>query len=364
MASLSGRGSADPQYAQWLVAMVAGPIEVVEAAPAEEVGPRRRRAQSTVDWEARRAGAAAQEQEILREMGATATGGPPQGLVSLEELEGRPSAAELQRDRRTRGREQEVRREVSCKRATPRRYVEWSCAIDGLAARASALRAKWSLAQKLFEADPGALSAALAKRSLVGSDFAPAIAALYVERNPAAQAEIVSQLGDALLDGPSDNTGGVPRLRALVAALSRIGGEAAADALYLGLVGPIAEQPAAVATRGMPGMVMMDTGMSMGPGVRSSGPDRSGIAAYIARALGALGRDDLLGKALNAQGHEFFNAGATTVQMAVLEGLAYLPAERDPLQQLERLIRLASTPTVRAATGRAMVKAMRNLAAQ
>ena len=81
-------------------------------------------------------------------------------------------------------------------------------------------------------------------------------------------------------------------------------------------------------------------------------------ALSIARALGGMGRSSLLRDALNAPGRLFFDSNSTAVQMAALEGMAFLPNQREAVALLAELLALASTAELREATGNAIVKAL------
>ena len=86
------------------------------------------------------------------------------------------------------------------------------------------------------------------------------------------------------------------------------------------------------------------------------------VAAYAARSLGTMGRDDLLQAALNAQGHRFFRNSPTAVQKAALTGMAYLPADRNPVRLLDGLLGQATTTELREAAAKAIVTALRRAA--
>ena len=144
--------------------------------------------------------------------------------------------------------------------------------------------------------------------------------------------------------------------RAAVDALRKIGGQPAADALYNGLAGPqVAAMPAGM---GMPpGMIppVPDYALRMVQASRAANADP--VPVFIARALGSLGRDDLLRSALNAQDRRYFQADATSVQAAALSGMAYLPATSDPMAKLAELVRAANVEALRRAAVDALVTA-------
>ena len=87
------------------------------------------------------------------------------------------------------------------------------------------------------------------------------------------------------------------------------------------------------------------------------------VARYAAKALGTLGRLDLLKQALDASGYESFVKNPMSVQKAALEGMAFLPADRDPLKVLGDLLKLANSAELRRAAADAMVTAIQVMGA-
>lgn len=288
--------------------------------------------------------------------------------------------------------------EVSYDRRGARRMQPWSYSLEGLPAAAERNQRKWSLVELLLESGSTALAAAMEQEALLDyPEFGPAIAAAYVERVPGERERVVGQLspmlvgegGPAGLQVPGPGFGppvgaGVQRMpwappttlktkRAVVAALRRIGGDSIAEALFLGLVGPPVEQQVQMGAPRGPGTGRAGISAGRPTGVMGlmGAPMRAGaagtgevpVAVYIARALGTMGRADLLRQALNAPLNEFFRQDPTAVQKAALEGLAYLPADQDPVSRLADLLRLASTAELRQATSKALVTALRRMAA-
>jgi len=198
---------------------------------------------------------------------------------------------------------------------------------------------------------------------LTRSELGPAVAPQMVQQDASMRDSTVETLGELLIAGlgagaqshgpgfsPSQSSSvSVNARRAAVAALRRIGGQQAADKLYNGLVGPEATQGAA--TPYMP--IPMTRAGAHNP-----------VAAYIAKALGSMGRDDLLRKALNAPDREFFQGGPTAVQSAALGGMAYLPADSNPLDLLAGLAHEANVEALRKAAGDALETAARLIARQ
>ncbi|MFO7958408.1 MAG: hypothetical protein R6X33_15075 [Candidatus Brocadiia bacterium] len=233
-----------------------------------------------------------------------------------------------------------------------RRRVNWSYSLEDLLARLNELRTKQRLVELLLDTSGEALGQTLRRAGwLKGSVFGPEAALRYLERQPDARSEVIAQLGNMLLVGlvrTDDDSAGpgfssgengdidAETRRAAVLALRHIGGDAAAEALYIGLVGP------------------QRTGRTV-PGAGRSSP----VAVPIARALGSMGETARLRTALNARGHLFFNANPTGVQRAALSGMAYLPSEQNPLQLLGGLLRQASVEQLRNAIADAISTVVR-----
>jgi hypothetical protein len=233
-----------------------------------------------------------------------------------------------------------------------RRQVNWSYSLEDLLARLNELRTKQRLVELLLETSGEALGQTLRRAGwLKGSVFGPEAALRYLERQPDARSEVVAQLGNMLLVGlvrTDDDSAGpgfssgqdgdidAETRRAAVLALRHIGGEEAAEALYIGLVGP------------------QRTGRTM-PAAGRSSP----VAVPIARALGSMGETARLRTALNAGGHLFFQADPIGVQTAALTGMAYLPSEQDPLQLLGGLLRQASAEQLKNAVADAISTVVR-----
>ncbi|MFO8009155.1 MAG: hypothetical protein R6V05_15630, partial [Candidatus Brocadiia bacterium] len=159
-------------------------------------------------------------------------------------------------------------------------------------------------------------------------------------------AEAAEQVGGMLLAGLSMTSrgGGLTDAarRGAVVALRRMGGQDAARALYLGLVGP----PLGDAALRRAG---------------SQSLSASPVAHYIGRALGTMGEVRLLTDALNAATHEFMLANSTRTQAAALEGIAYLPAERDPVRLLQGFLQSGTSGQFQNAVGAALGRAVRRM---
>ncbi|MHC4481357.1 MAG: hypothetical protein ACYS1C_10385, partial [Planctomycetota bacterium] len=277
-----------------------------------------------------------------------------------------------------------------------RRAREWSYAIEGRQEVSARQEARWSLVDLFLKSGASAVAAAFNLESLADvPEIGPALAARCVEVAPSLQEEVVKQLGELLL-APTESrlqeeVVTVTTKRAAVSALRRIGGEQAAQALFIGLVGRLGGQEAPGAQRpagargpggrgpggppagvGPPGRV----GPPFGGGAPVSGGPRPGqapggpvaaaggaapqpLTSYIARALGSMGRDDLLQAALAAPGHAHFDSGPAAIQSAALEGMAYLPAELEPARRLEEMIEQAPSRHLRTAAAEALATVLR-----
>ena len=213
---------------------------------------------------------------------------------------------------------------------------------------------------------PGVVQAA---NLLTSSDLGPAAAPAMIKQDGSLQDSVIKQLGGLLAPAapgaaaarsganPAARTGPTTTTedarRAAVAALRQIAGQPAADALYNALVGPqVGGQPGATPVGPM-GVPMP----RMAPMLTTAGPSSDPVPVYIARALGSLGREDLLRNALKATDRKFFQDNALTVQNAALSGMAYLPAANDPLALLTGLARAATAETVRRAAADALITA-------
>jgi len=362
LANLREQRKADAPYVSWAVAMVTG-APGGTAGGIRAVRRERQRGPAGLSAEQRAAETARVQSEMEAQIRAAemadgvgleaddGLGPPPAGVMGVPEQEesGRTG-------RRTPRRTMGAREETALDRTVERRYAKWAYSITKLGAEATRMRQRWELIRELFAGRATLSSSRLSE--LADSEFGPAVAAVYAEKNAAESASIVGRLGEALLG--KVGAGDVPRMRAVVAALRRIGTEAAADALYLGLVGP---QVQAAAVPGMPPGVSEfepPPGVMVGAGAGSG--DRGAVAFYIARALGSMGRGDMLRAALSAAAHKFFRADSGAVVGAALNGMAYLPAANDPVRALQGLLRAAGPQQV-GAVSEAIVTALRNMAA-
>jgi hypothetical protein len=281
--------------------------------------------------------------------------------------------------------------EDAYERVGPHSRRRWSYTISGLRGAGQTQETQRSLSQSFFAASGRAVAAALVAEGLLARlEICPAIAAWAAEKAPEVRQEVANSLQAVLIgDRASLST-----KRAAVAALRRIGGQEGAQALFAALVGPAAQpmaapsQPGGRLAVGPPGGVgpRGQAGPRGGPGgprgpvgfpglggaaaggptreaTRQTGrPDRTRLAFYIARALGSMGRDDLLRAALNAPGNAYFQSNPLAVQGAALMGMAYLPAERNPVQILSELLEAANTPALRRYAGEAVATALRHTA--
>jgi hypothetical protein len=75
-----------------------------------------------------------------------------------------------------------------------------------------------------------------------------------------------------------------------------------------------------------------------------------------------MGQFGMLRKALNASNNTFFRENPTAVQTATLDGIAFLPADRNPLKLLEECLQTATTWELRSAAADAIQKALRLMA--
>jgi hypothetical protein len=333
------------------------------------------------------------------------TGPPPEVLARIPQgppagFRGGPTGtAGMRRGRATAA----AAPETKYNRQGVRRKATWSYDIQQLADSVAVRRRQWALVDVLLESSPSAVLAAVeAENLLSSSDLGPAIAARCLERAPSARAELMDALSVILTGqarpvageaGVAPQPSAVPgqeaplaTRRAAVMALRKLGDQEAAEVLFDGLVGPEvqeAAQPGIGIPGGPPPGVMRGpmggpprgmatggagrrTGPATGPrgpgGLAQFGPRGLPLAAYAARALGTMGRDDLLKAALNAPTRSAFTENPTEVQRAALEGMAYLPPDRNPLQRLDELLKLASTRQLQKAAADAIVTALRLIA--
>jgi len=210
------------------------------------------------------------------------------------------------------------------RRARPRRRV-WSYPSSEIYKAADALRRRWQWVETLFRLDAPGIGGLVAQHKLLElRDMGPAVGALYVLGSPSAAPEFMTAMVKQIAEGSSgyrQEDGGDPMQvgeRAAVAALRRVGGERAAQALYTGLVGPA---------------------LVRGPGDEPEEPEYEegeggALLFYVARALGSMGRGDLLDGAMNATNRAYFRANRMAVAKAALHGMAFMPLERDPVKVL------------------------------
>ncbi len=363
LASLRESGPESEEYVRWAVALVAGPpveraVEEITVATTREGGSRRETAserQRRIAAEVRAADLALEREMAAGVMGGPG-GGPPPGLEPLPDAPARRGS----RRRAPAG----ARTTGDYSRSSERSFLEWSYSMDALREKAAQAEEKWQLARHLFEAAPGTVSGVLEGRGFLESDFSPAVAALYTQTQSSARGDVIALLGDGLLEEPGE-VGGVSRMRSMVAAIRRIGGDPAAEALYTALVGPVPEAAPTTMTVGPdglpmgPGMRGMPPSMRGMPGMAGAATDRGDVASFVARALGSMGRADLLKQALTAQGREYYDANAGEVQIAALGGLAFLPDSGQAVKELQTLQRQAGTPPLRAACAKAILTALR-----
>jgi hypothetical protein len=377
-------GSYDTAYAQFVAKMIKVPL----AAAAAGAGGRRGASPG-------------------RPAGVPAVTGPPPAvqeyirqMTSMRHGPGAPSMGPM-------GPGGAAQEEVLYARQGPWRILTWAYSLQRAEATISPLRQRWALVGALFESNGSAVGAAVQTEDLMDvSDLGPAIAAKLLEVNPSMRGEVLAQLGRMLASGssgasqalpglaipaPAAGAGAAPRAsaapvlkpkstrnaqelrRGAVMALRRAGGDDAGQQLFLGLVGPqVQEQTPGLAMvgprMGPPPGVSIPHSMPTGRGGPIRGPGLMGAttetpaARYIARALGTMGRDDLLRSALSATDHTTFNENPAAVQTAVLDGMAYLPQDRNPLKLLSELLKVATTADLRAAAAEAIGTAVRLLA--
>lgn len=257
-----------------------------------------------------------------------------------------------------------------------RRKQGWAYSIEEVADTIGALRRKWAVVELLFESDPTAVAVAVQREQLFNHrDFGSEIAVRYAEVSNAARERILTAMRDVLIGGPravvrEDAGPGFGRATALASAsarrsaaltLRRLGGEDAAQTLYDALVGPLIEEAALteeelIELRDGPRQRPRDM-LTRGPRAGATTPPDEG-ALSVARALGGMGRIDLLSQALNAQDRPFFSDQPVTVQMAALEGMAFLPDHNQAVALLSELLGLANTAELREAVGSAIAKVL------
>jgi hypothetical protein len=250
------------------------------------------------------------------------------------------------------------------RRVGPRHTVEWSYSVERSSPELQELERQRKLVELLLQTSDQALASGLRETGwLRGSVLGPLLAFRYAERAPESKEEVIAQLAGTLTAGLTTTVEGAvgpgfaateqPEIavsaearRAAVIALRRIGGDEVAQALYTGLVGPPVSQTE-----------VQPSGRRRSGGAASPSP----IAGFVARALGSMGRADLLQRALNAGGNQFFRADQVTCQVAALDGMAYLPPEDDPIRLLRGLLAKAATSELQRAASRAVSKAVRRL---
>jgi hypothetical protein len=218
-------------------------------------------------------------------------------------------------------------------------------------------------------------------------DFGPEIAVRYAALSGSARTRVLDDMRALLVRVPEPTAAGpgpgfgtssarpqtAPAVRRFAAiALRRLGGNDAAAILYDALVGPPTPQVAvdpSVAPMRMRGrdrdMREMSpeerAGRQANVFVRSTtGPDEGALG--VARALGGLGRGDLLQSALNARGRTLFDEDSVAVQMAALTGMAFVPSQTEAVAMLSQLLALATTPELRWAVGSALMTALQRTA--
>ena len=268
--------------------------------------------------------------------------------------------------------------EVKYNRTDPRRKVAWSYSIEKFGEALVPLRRRWAVVEALFKTQGSAAASALQTEGLIEtSEFGPAVAAMSVEQAPSTRDEVVRSLGELLVGPPSPAPGPAaapappgtqasPAVqRAAVMVLRKIGGDDAAKALFGGLVGPPVQPMVMVGPRveGPPPWVAMGGPRGeMGPPGFMAQADLP-AARYAAQALGTMGHVEMLKQALNASGYQFFARSPQVVQMAALRGIAFLPADREPLKVLDELIKRANAPDLKKAAADAMATAMQLMGA-
>jgi hypothetical protein len=261
-------------------------------------------------------------------------------------------------------------------RQLPYQMSDWRYDAAAVKQNVSAREEQWTMAQRLVDMEGVRLADLLDDADLLySSELGPYMAALVVEEAPGRKADVVAKLGGLLTGGLTQGAAVAPGFertngeatriahvdaaarRAAVTALRSLGGADAEMALFVGLVGPERQR---VRRPSMPPEMM-----GIDPEIMAAArPKGQPVAKHIARALGSMGRDDLLRTALNAPQREFYNADRMGVQTAALAGMAYLPTEKEPQKQLIALLRQASTPQLRAAIGEAITVAVQAGSAQ
>ncbi|MFW6189069.1 MAG: hypothetical protein ACOC7T_01440 [Planctomycetota bacterium] len=331
-----------------------------EPITAEEARTRAREAASEREEAMERLGERMRRQAEQRAqaMGqAYAQGGPPGGVPgpggfgpggptgpSRREGGGRPSGESA----------------VVIERRLPYGEADWQYDLSGLGDKVHELRREWRRGQLLLQT--GAAARVLSgKEVMQESAVSPALAVRAVEEDPAGRAEIIDGLRAVLLGeddsaaqpmggfggfgagAPAAAPSGLKSKRAAITALRNIGGPDAIDLLYSALVGPEAEQQQ---QRSAQQRMMMPSI----PADATRGRDTERPAAdYVARALGSLGKQELLRDALTARGRQFFQSSQAAVQKAALQGLAYLPARAEAVGLLSTLIDRARSPELKRA---------------
>ncbi len=222
----------------------------------------------------------------------------------------------------------------------------------------------WRLAELLFQSNPSAIAQGLdSVEWLMTYPIGPFLMLHYAEASPSDRDRAIAKLKDTLTEGRSTakmllSGRGIDMdemklpspeaYRSAAAALSHIGTPGAAQALWEGLVGPDIRRLLAMGEtpQGQPPMMEMLKGMGMEP--------RTSPEVHCARALGSMGRGELLTRALDAGSHEFFMRNRGGVQKAALEGMAYMPSQTNPVQVLANLLRRATNAQLKQAAAQAI----------
>jgi hypothetical protein len=243
------------------------------------------------------------------------------------------------------------------------REQPWSYSLEELRKSFELDRQQWQRIRRIYESQPYAVGEALPEVEMLGrSQFAPALAAVAVSQTPSVRNQLVDALqrilaGIALPEaaaGPArpgrpgaqrrqqqeEDRRALPTRRAAALALRRLGGDRAARALFFALVGPEGQLRPQQDLGGRPPGVGPPAGI---PGIgsatqRGNVEIRLAAVRFAARALGGMGRADLLEEALDARGRAHFEASPLSVRAAALEGLAFLPLAEDPIAALKKAI--------------------------
>jgi hypothetical protein len=213
--------------------------------------------------------------------------------------------------------------------------------------RHDAARKQLELVQALLAESDETLASVLADVKALGSSpYAAMVLGRYAERVPGAMAEVTAELRRLLLAGlgQSGPAGAVSEetRRAAVVALRRMATEGAARALRDGLVGePIGRARRDRQARG--------------------GEASSPVAVHIARALGSMGRKDLLVSGLTTFTNELVAGDPVGTHSAIVAGMALLPAEDEPAALLADQLSRATSHRLRTAIAAALVAVARGV---